>query len=259
LQSEQFRLSQASVQVTKAPAWVPESIVNDVLGELRSAGRGTEGEGREAGRSGPDRRPDPHPTPLTSHSALIDQKMLQELATAFQAYHWVESVDRVRASYPATVTIDLTYRTPVCLVMLPNRTEFYAVDRHGVLLASDYFMKNKERDINRYIQVFGVASPPMGSIGDRWDDIIVEHAAALADHLIPDNSILRIASIRAGAAQTADGRRRTADGRRTEFTLVTSLGMEIPWGEMPLTPDDSRKEELIKRVRQYGSLEKAFY
>ncbi|MCL2118234.1 MAG: hypothetical protein FWH27_07385, partial [Planctomycetaceae bacterium] len=168
VQADEYRFSAASVHVTETPPWVPETIVNDVISEFHIG------------------RP--------SQKTLIDRKLLEELALAFRAYHWVESVDRVRATFPATVTLDLTYRTPVCLVLLPDMARGYAVDRHSVYLPSDYFARNPEADINRYIKVFGVKTTPK-NLGEKWEDgdVVVEHAAALADHLNPDNKILRIA------------------------------------------------------------------
>ncbi len=225
MSAETYRFSPASVHVTETPPWVPETIVNDVVNDFN------------VGRA---RRETP-----------IDQDLLKELAAAFRAYHWVESVDRVRASFPATVTLDLTYRTPICMVLLPNMAGGYAVDRHGVHLPSDYFTDNPEVDVSRYVKVLGVESMPTGNVGEKWGDPVVERAAALADHLAPDNSVLRIASIR---HEPVVVNRRTT---RHLFYLVTTRGTEIAWGEMPLEPNDSRKERLLELVHQYGLLEKA--
>ena len=223
LLAEKHHFSIASVDVTKTPPWVPETIVNDVIAEF-NIGR-------------------------VPQETLIDQVLLKELAGVFGAYHWVESVDRIRASYPATVTIDLTYRTPVCMVLLPNMAGSYAVDRHGFHLPSDYFT-NSEVDVNRYIKVLGVDSMPMGNIGDKWDNPIVEQAAALANHLNPDNSILFIVSIRVETTGT------NQYNKKRLFYLKTLRNTEIVWGEMPLTADDARKKRLLQLVHQYDSLDK---
>jgi len=225
VRADDYCFSAASVHVTETPPWVPETIVNDVIADF-NIGR-------------------------TSQTTLINQEWLQELAAAFQAYHWVESVERVRASFPATVTLDLTYRTPICMVLLPNMAGVYAVDRHGVLLASDYFTRNLEVNANRYIKVLGINSMPIGNLGDKWRDVAVEQAAALANHLNPDNSILRIVSIRVEKTGT------NPYNTRHDYYLATSLDTEIAWGEMPLATDDSRKERLLELVRHYGSLDKA--
>ena len=222
--ADEYRFSHSSVQVTQLPPWVPKSIVNDVISEF-NIGR-------------------------TQRNAMIDHELLEELAAAFQAYPWVESVDRVHASYPATVTLDLTYRRPICLVLLPKDAGGYAVDRHGVHLPSDYF-KNHGANAAQYIKVIGVESMPAGNIGEEWGDIVVEKAAALAAHLAPDNSILRIASIE--AEQVGPNRR----AMRQIFHLTTSQGTKIIWGEMPLAENDSRKEQLLELVREYSSLDKA--
>jgi len=225
LQSDEFRFSSASVHVTETPAWVPKTIVNDVISDFN------------AGRD--------------SQEMLIDGKLLKELDSAFRAYHWVESVERVRASFPATVTIDLTYRTPICMVLLPNESGAYAIDRHGVYLSSDYFVRNPEIDVNSYIKVSGVSSTPGGNIGETWGDPVVEQAAALAAHLSPDSGFLQIASIR--VETTGTNRYNT----RHLYYLSTLRGTEIIWGEMPLAQDDMRKERLLQLLRQYGSLDKA--
>ena len=225
LKEEKYHFATASVHVTKTPPWVPETIVNDVMHEF-NIGR-------------------------VARQKLIDQELLQELAVAFRSYHWVESVDAVRASFPATVTLDLTYRTPVCMVQLPNMAGGYAVDRHGVHLPSDYFATQPEDVVHRYIKVLGVKSMPTGNLGDKWGDVVVELAAALADHLEPDHLFLGITSIR--VETTGTNRYNT----KHFFYLMTSRNTEITWGEMPLEADDMRKERLLELVRQYGSLDKS--
>ena len=222
--TDEYRFSYTSVQVTQSPPWVPKSIVNDVISEF-NIGR-------------------------TQRNAMIDHELLKELAAAFQAYPWVESVDSVQASYPATITLDLTYRRPVCMVLLPNDAGGYAVDRHGVHLPSDYF-KSRNVNVSQYIKVIGVEFMPTGNIGEKWGDIVVEKAAALAAHLAPDNSILRIASIE--AEQVGPNRR----AMRQIFHLTTSQGTKIVWGEMPLAENDLRKEQLLELVREYSTLDKA--
>jgi len=228
LLSKDYHFSASSVHVTETPPWVPETIVNDVIADFN------------AGRD--------------SQETLIDRELLKELAGTFRAYHWVESVDGVRASFPATIKIDLTYRTPICMILRPDGTDAYAVDRHGVWLSSDYFTRNPD-EINRYIKVSGVNSTPTGNIGDTWDDPVVERATALVEHLSPDSSFLGITSIH---VQTTGTNQYT---RKHHFYLTTSRNTEIPWGEMPLKPDDmrddARKEHLLKLVRQYGSLDNA--
>jgi len=224
LQSEEYHFSAASVHVTETPPWVPETIVNDVIADFNAV--------------------------RVSQETLIDQELLRELAGAFRAYHWVESVDHVRVSFPATVTMDLTYRTPICMILRPNLQDAYAVDRHGVWLSSDYFTRNAD-EVNRYIKVLGVVSTPTGNIGDPWDDPAVELATVLVDHLSPDSGFLGIASIR--VEKSGNNRYNT----RYDFFLTTSRGTEIHWGEMPLKPDDTRKEQLLTLVRQYGSPDNA--
>jgi hypothetical protein len=225
LQSDEYRFSAVSVHVTETPSWVSKTIAYDVISDFH-IGRG-------------------------SQETLIDSKFLEELDGAFRAYHWVESVERVRASFPATVTIDLTYRTPICMVLLPNEAGAYAVDRHGVYLSSDYFVNNPEVDVNRYIKVLDIQSTPKGNIGDPWGDDAVALAAVLADHLSQDSSFLGIVSIR--VVTTGSNRFNT----KHRYYLATMYGTEIVWGEMPLATDDTRKERLLELVRQHGSLERA--
>jgi len=226
LQSEEYRFSSASVRVTESPPWVPETIVNDVIADFNT------------GRA--------------SQETLINQALLRELTGAFRAYHWVESVGCVRASFPATVTIDLTYRTPICMILRPNGADAYAVDRHGVFLSSDYFTRNPA-EIHRYIKVYGVDSTPTGNIGDTWDDPVVELATALVEHLNPDNGILLIVSIRVETSGT------NRYNTKHDFYLTTTRtrDMEFHWGEMPLKPDDTRKKRLLELVLQPGALDNA--
>ena len=222
LRSENYRFSADCIRITEIPPWVPESLVADVLAN-----------------SG-----------LDQQETVLDKKLLAEIAAAFRSYHWIESVDGVHAKYPGIINVDLKYRKAICMVQTPNKDGFYAVDKHGVYLPSDYFLK-RETSLDSYIKVFGAESMPMGMIGQPWNDKVVEGAAQIADHLHAnnDNSILRIASIK--AETTGKGQR-----ARRIFTLTTANGTDVTWGEMPITLDDSRKERLLELVRQYGTIDK---
>ena len=224
VQSNEHHFSYAAVQVTEAPDWVPETIVNDVISNF-NVGR-------------------------PSQEKLIDHELLQELSAAFRAHPWVESVDGVYAVFPAKIFIDLTYRKPVGMVVLPSMKGVYAVDGQGVHLPSEYF-KNSDVEIDHYIKILGIESMPMGNIGEKWGNPAVEQAAALAEHLSNDKAFLRIDSIRAESIGT--NRR----NMRQVFYLETSRDLKIRWGEMPLAENDTRKKRLIERASQYGSLEKS--
>ncbi|MCL2347499.1 MAG: hypothetical protein FWC50_04480 [Planctomycetaceae bacterium] len=222
LRSENYRFSAGCIRITEIPPWVPESLVSDVLAN-----------------SG-----------LTQQETVIDEGLLKEMMQAFQSHPWIESVEGIHAKYPGIINVGLKYRKAVCMVQTPKKDGFYAVDKHGVYLPSDYFLKT-ETSLDNYIKVFGAKSMPMGMIGQPWGDEAVEGAAQIADHLHVnnDNSILRIASIK--VETTGTGRR-----ARRIFTLTTSKGTDVIWGEMPIAPDDSRKERLLELVRQYGTLDK---
>jgi hypothetical protein len=220
--SEPYRFSAESIRITKRPNWVSDSIVPDVLSWID----------------------------LGAQNALIDTELLQKLAAAFQTHSWVESVDCVHASFPGIITVDLTYRESLCMVQYPNKEGFMPVDKYGVSLPPDYF-KNQNVPLDHYIKIFGVESTPRGNYGELWGDDIVEGAAKIADHINRDNSVLKIAAIRAEDVGTARW------NKRRIFLLFTIRGTKILWGELPISKDDVRKERLMQLARQYGSLDKA--
>jgi hypothetical protein len=164
---------------------------------------------------------------------------------------WVAKVDRVTPRYPSKIVVDVTYRRPVCMVELP--AGYYPLDAEAILLPTDDFTA---ADPKRYPQLLGIESPPLGTVGSRWDEPRAIGGAAVSATLVENWEPWKLAAI--VPSEIADGGR-----NRDEFTyrLVTIEGTEIIWGHAPgreisPEPDAAKKiARLAARFAERGSLE----
>ncbi|MDA7979885.1 MAG: hypothetical protein MPJ50_14045 [Pirellulales bacterium] len=184
---------------------------------------------------------------LDSGVSILDEDLVQRVADAFPLHPWVEGVTRVHKQHPARVTVELTYRQPVAMVVVPGG--LYAVDSHGVLLPSEDFVSEEAA---RYPRVSGMRVPPQGQVGDAWGDGQVEAACRLAAILQEQWNGWGLARIEPSPTQA------TGDPR---FDLITRSGARISWGNAPTadalraSKTDVRLELLSQFARQHGSLD----
>jgi hypothetical protein len=125
---------------------------------------------------------------------LLDGALPADLARAFAAHPWVESVRRVEVRTPRTtacrclsaVRVELVYREPVLVVRLAGAEgPCRAVDRHGILLPV--------RAVHLRLPVLNApVAAPAGPPGTAWGDPYVRAAAATADFLGPHRDRLRL-------------------------------------------------------------------
>ncbi len=94
---------------------------------------------------------------------------LEELKTDFQKYAWVKRVARVRCvpperDHPARLTIQLEYREPVAVAILPKRPEI-VLDGEGVILPGEDI--DRER-VGPFIPIHRLAPPYAPRTGQVW-------------------------------------------------------------------------------------------
>lgn len=106
---------------------------------------------------------------------LLDPDLRAKLTKAFKAHPWVLNVDAVTAEPPGTVTVELTFRTPVLAV--PTPAGLRAVDTVGALLPAG-------APVAGLPELAGDVQPP-GAAGQPWPDDAVRRAAAVAAEYRP--------------------------------------------------------------------------
>jgi len=215
----EYQLSAENIIVPNAPPWVPENFVEEVL----------------------------QSSTLNRTGSLLDKTLPQKLSEAFTAYPWVEKVEQVVLRYPSGAEIQLSYRVPVAVVEMPQRSVFL-VDRNGVVLPPDYLSDTTTE--KRYLVIQGIQSMPLGSIGTPWGDPMVHTAAQLATALSDTAEQLNLARI-------IPVMEAMPMGTRIVCRVRTVAGTEIHWGTF--SPDDPKTEAKKKRLwdlrEQFRSLD----
>ncbi len=233
--SEDYRLDPDRISVPERPPWVTESFVKDVL----------------------------QAASLDRRETVLDSKLPEKLAAAFSANPWVAEVGKIQIRYPGQIQVELQYRSPVCMIETPEGKSCFPVDALGILLPTVYFIEHPEKTFD-YILVRGIATHPIGSIGDRWGDPAVEGAARIASLLEKDAKRWEISEIFAivklpDESKPVYPREPMPEPR---FRLIFKGGRQIPWGtvdidprtpEIPSSQDLAKKEKLRELLEQYGS------
>ncbi|OHB86010.1 MAG: hypothetical protein A2V98_13780 [Planctomycetes bacterium RBG_16_64_12] len=224
LASEQYWLTRENVEITPPAKWVHRDIRAEVF--------------RDASLDGP--------------LSLMDEDLVERIASAFSLHPWVADVRRVTKHYPARVRVELEYRRPVLMVQVPGG--LLPVDAEGVLLPSS------DRDFSpieagRYPRLVGVDTVPVGPVGTRWGDARViegaEIAAALGgvwqqlnlDRIVPSTLV------------------ELGHGDEYTYELVTKGGTRVLWGRAPSAemPGEARAVDKVARLIKYreenGTLE----
>ncbi len=211
----EYRLPAAQIEITTPPHWVPHDLVAQVV-----------------------ERAD-----LPKELSLLDENLVAEVAEAFRLSPWVEEVVSVTKSFPARVTVALTYRRPVAMVEV--KEGHYPLDAHGVLLPPQEF---SVADTRAYPAIIGVVSTPQGAAGTEWGDPVVEEAALLASELASCWQKLGLSAI--VCPRSADSHARIDEG---VFLLQARGGSRIVWGHAPGTdhPGELSTEQKIGRLEEY--------
>ncbi len=180
--------------------------------------------------------------------------LASQVAIAFEHHAWVKRVDRVRIAYPAKLNVELSYREPVAMVVLPERFTVegfggvYPVDADGVFLPPEGFSAE-----------FAVTFPridvgdtmPSGPAGTGWGDESVSDAAKIAEVLYSEWE-----SLKEVLFQVELSNQPFAMSEHAEFIIrgrpdmgPTPPGLLIRWGRAPgkeQTGEPTAKAKLAK-------------
>ena len=216
LSSEAYWVSSANVRITPLPEW----IHTDVRGEVFR-----------------DASLDP---PL----GLLEEDLAERIAEAFSLHPWIAKVLRVTKHHPAAVRVELVYRRPVCMVLVPGG--LYPVDGQGVLLPTADF---SPIEASRYPRLIGVETVPVGPAGTRWGDVRVVGAAGIAETFGPAWYELKLERIVPSSSAKL--------GPREEYTyeLFTRAGTRVNWGRAPGAemPSETPAVDKVARLKEYAA------
>lgn len=214
VQQPQYLVDADDIQITPPPRWIGRDIRREVLEDPRLA------------------------RPLS----ILDDDLVERLATAFEFHPWVEKVDRVVKQFGPRIRVDLVYRRPVLIVQVdegPDRDEM-PVDRRGVRLPD---LRLPTAELAAFPRTSSHAVVPL--VGERWNDPDVLAAAAIAHALGERVPTLQVARI--GLAPLKP--RRTGQ-REAVYDLVLRDGTRIRWGHGP-ADGQVPAERKIERLQQW--------
>jgi hypothetical protein len=218
----EYLVNVRELDVTQPPKWIRADVKAEVL--------------RDAG--------------LPPQISILDERLKETLTQAFSLHPWVAAVEKVETSYPAQIRVTVAYRRPVAMVEVHDG--LLPVDARGVLLPPEDFTP---QEALQYPRVAGLAGSPLGPIGTRWGNPIVEAAAKLAEVLEPTWGELQLHHI---AAPTGAGSELSA----ITLEVATREGTKFVWGRAPgyERPEEPKASEKIVRLKklagQLGSLDK---
>jgi hypothetical protein len=204
-----------NLTITPAPTWIHTDIRSEVI--------------RDAG--------------LPAELSILDEQLSKRLSNAFALHPWIARVDSVQTSYPARIFVNLSYRKPVAMVVVYGG--LLPVDVDGVLLPTEDFTP---QDAQKYPRLLGISSSPLGPIGTRWGDSLVECAAKLAKLIEPQWQPLQLHHI--AVYQQTDPQR----GTHVELQIVTRAGAVFHWGSAigQLTDDEPDTATKLKHLEQFA-------
>ena len=196
LSAADYRIDPEEIEMTPLPAWIHTDLKAEVL--------------RDASLDGP--------------LSLLDQELTVRVAHAFALHPWVAKVQRVSMRSPAGVTIDLDYRRPVAMVVVPGPA-LLPVDGQGVLLPTADF---SPQEAQHYPRIEEIKTSALGPVGTRWGDTHVTGGAQIAAALLNDWESLKLFKVVPGAGQV------DANGVEADtYELCTREGTRVDWGHPP--------------------------
>ena len=148
-----YQLDPESIQFTTPPEW----LQGDILAEVVRDGS------------------------LTAMQ-IHEPDLTVRVAGAFEQHPWIRRVDRVRKKYPAGLEVELTYRSPVAMVVVKEGLR--PIDADGVWVPGLGYI-TKEHALT-YPAIYVGATQPVGPKGAGWGDPVVVDAAKLASVLESD-------------------------------------------------------------------------
>jgi hypothetical protein len=205
---DQYRLRIEQIEITPRPAWIRADVRAESI------------------RDGS----------LESPLSILDEELTLRIAKAFELHPWIAEVKQVTKHHPARVTVELVYRRPVAMVVVPGG--LYAIDIQGIVLPSDDFSP-----------VEAVRYPRLAS----WTDDRVLGAARIAAQLLEDWQALKLHRIEPLAMESAG-----SDGGQ-QYQIISRSEGRIIWGHPPGDEGPSElpaaeKLALLRRASEQGTL-----
>ena len=174
--------------------------------------------------------------------SILDQDLVERIARAFSLHPWVAEVRRVRKRHPASLEVDLVYRRPVCMVVVPDG--MHPVDIEGILLPGAANFPPGEA--MQYPRLLGVETTPT-SHGTRWRDVRVMEGAEIAAAFGTVWQELRLDHIKPYVEPNSES------AGDYSYLLFTSSGSRIHWGRAPGNgmPGEATASEKIALLQDY--------
>jgi len=200
LGSPEYRVSAEQVEITPPPPWIHRDIRAEVF--------------RDPTLDGP--------------LSIMDDDLAERISKAFSRHPWVAGVGPVTKRHPASITVELKYRRPVCMVEVPGG--LLPVDAEGTLLPSGDFSPSEAA---RYPRLAGVDREPTGPAGSRWGDAKVIGGAEIATAFGPAWTAMNLQRIVPLGSDTALGNASPRQSSEPVFMLLTRGNTSIRWGYAP--------------------------
>jgi hypothetical protein len=215
LRRPEYRLEREQVEITPPPQWIHGDVRDEAL--------------RDAAADGP--------------LLVTDDQLSERIAAAFARHPWIAKVVRVEKKYPPSVTVEVVYRRPVCMVAAPG--DPVPVDAEAVVLPRQDFSPVEEA--TRYPRLEGIEQRPNVRPGERWADARVLGGAEIAAAIGPDWGPLGLRCIEPAAADTA------RPAAEPLFVLLSRGGSRIAWGYAPgaNVPGELSAAEKVARLKRY--------
>ncbi len=224
----EYRLDPRLVEITPPPDWIHSDIRAEVFRDPALAGR----------------------------LSIMDEKLGERLARAFERHPWVANVRLVRLHHPSSASVELEYRRPACMVETGGG--LYPVDVEGVLLPGGDFSPGEKAG---YPRLGGVERIPNVPPGSRWPDARIVGGAEIAAALRSDweamdlQRIVPLIADRTVSGARGNPRGRAAPSRTVEpiFALLTRRGTQITWGYAPGAGavGEPPSAEKVARLKRY--------
>jgi hypothetical protein len=198
--------------------------------------------------------------------SILEDDLGRRIAQAFSLHPWIERVESVTKQYPAHVRVKLVVRRPMAVVeaAADGGLTRWPVDVEGFVLPHEDF---SPLEMQRYPQIAGISTAPLGPVGTRWGDARVVGGARIAAAFGDGWKKLNLARI--VARQPTHSGRGSSSANSSEpsstndaadesdepyFELMTKLGTRIHWGRAPGSPipGEMSAEEKIARLLEYA-------
>ena len=186
--------------------------------------------------------------------SIMDPSLIPQTVSALRSVGWIENIDRVEKS-KSGLEIDLTYRRPVAIVEIVNKTsngrketKLETIDRSATLMGRG--ISNRPEDL-LLISVNHPMYQDQLIAWSQWQDVRIESAAAISDAVKDDWKPMGLYRLMTWRDQS------NASDRRIPFQFWTKMGqktgVKIIWGNAPGAelPGEALAAAKIEAMRAY--------